>query len=36
MTRIIKNVLFFMDKKREMDVFNNGGRFHENKEPLCL
>ena len=19
-----------------MDVFNNGGRFHETEEPLCL
>ena len=36
MKQNIRIVLFFMDKKREMELFNNRGRFHENVEPLCL
>ena len=36
MIRNIKIVFVFMDKKREIDVFNQGGRFYENLDPLCL
>ena len=35
MKQNIRIVLFFMDKKREMEFFNHGGRFHENVETLC-
>ena len=36
MIRNIRIVLFFMDKKREIEIFDHGGRFHENVETLFL
>ena len=37
---MIRNIrivlLFYEEKKREMDFFNHEARFHENVEPLCL
>ena len=35
MIRNIRIVLFFMDKKREIEIFNHGGWFPENVETLC-
>ena len=36
MIRNIRIMLFFMDKKREIEIFDHGGRIHENIQTLCL
>ena len=31
-----ENCVVFMNKKREIDFLNHGGRYHENVKSLCL